>query len=610
MRLISRKQNFNARYSALIFCIALIFSAANREAYAQETATWNVIKAKSGSQGNLQANSPIHAADLFFPGDDEYDEAFSIAIRQGRVPKTNVFPLFGSELGASLNNDIKESELLSGIVFRASTPTLYYDSPAKQNDLGTSLLEDPSLDINTFPEILHFWQTLPDVLALGLNLYPSASIAFNIDISFNYRRDKIVGQSSPFQWDIDDFRENLTSAAQFPLRTYIAWVGKGYGVALGRFPSGMGWGTLSGSILNPRASSYDQIRFYLESGSFRFTSMTATSSAQLSKAEQEIQFRTFSDGSSFWDSLNDHDYAAHDMAIKLANWHEIEWKPAPWIELSVAEMSVIGGRTPSLSFVLPTTIWHNTYAAGYSNVGVSLSATIVPFRGLMLSGELFIDDMKGPRESADAKPQSLAWLGTARWSTLLFDRISLDTGLEYQHVDRWTYMRWSPYLAMYQRQTLPDGKSGVDQYLGAPWGPDYDSIGAYTNMKFKNGARLGLSYEFIRKGPIYQGMASHINVTADFDGDPNTAATTEKIWVPVYYDYDKYAGDGALEAILSRPDEYRHLLSIIGAMPLEKAIELQLSTTIGFYRNFRHVEGASETALLLYAGIVVHLPAK
>ncbi|HAL93573.1 MAG TPA: hypothetical protein DCP56_02300, partial [Spirochaetaceae bacterium] len=344
MRLISRKQNFNARYSALIFCIALIFSAANREAYAQETATWNVIKAKSGSQGNLQANSPIHAADLFFPGDDEYDEAFSIAIRQGRVPKTNVFPLFGSELGASLNNDIKESELLSGIVFRASTPTLYYDSPAKQNDLGTSLLEDPSLDINTFPEILHFWQTLPDVLALGLNLYPSASIAFNIDISFNYRRDKIVGQSSPFQWDIDDFRENLTSAAQFPLRTYIAWVGKGYGVALGRFPSGMGWGTLSGSILNPRASSYDQIRFYLESGSFRFTSMTATSSAQLSKAEQEIQFRTFSDGSSFWDSLNDHDYAAHDMAIKLANWHEIEWKPAPWIELSVAEMSVIGGR--------------------------------------------------------------------------------------------------------------------------------------------------------------------------------------------------------------------------------------------------------------------------
>ncbi|HOR49222.1 MAG TPA: hypothetical protein PLS97_07840, partial [Rectinema sp.] len=508
MRLISRKQNFNARYSALILCIVLIFSAANREAYAQETATWNVVKAKSGSQGNLQANNSIHAADLFFPGDDEYDEAFSIAIRQGRVPKTNVFPLFGSELGASLNNDIKESELLSGIVFRASTPTLYYDSPAKQNDLGTSLLEDPSLDINTFPEILHFWQTLPDVLALGLNLYPSASIAFNIDISFNYRRDKIVGQSSPFQWDIDDFRENLTSAAQFPLRTYIAWVGKGYGVALGRFPSGMGWGTLSGSILNPRASSYDQIRFYLESGPFRFTSMTATSSAQLSKAEQEIQFRTFSDGSNFWDSLNDHDYAAHQMAIKMANWHEIEWKPAPWLELSVAEMSVIGGRTPSLSFVLPTTIWHNTYAAGYSNVGVSLSAAIVPFRGLMLSGELFIDDMKGPRESADAKPQSLAWLGTARWSTLLFDRISLDTGLEYQHVDRWTYMRWSPYLAMYQRQTLPDGKSGVDQYLGAPWGPDYDSIGAYTNMKFKNGARLGLSYEFIRKGPIYQGMAS------------------------------------------------------------------------------------------------------
>jgi len=270
----------------------------------------------------------------------------------------------------------------------------------------------------------------------------------------------------------------------------------------------------------------------------------------------------------------------------------------------------MGGRMPSLGFILPTTIWHNTYAAGYSNVGVSLSAAIVPFRGLMLSGELFIDDMKGPRESADAKPESLAWLGTARWSTLLFDHISLDTGLEYQHVDRWTYVRWSPYLAMYQRQTLPDGEFGQDQSLGAPWGPDYDSIGAYTNIKFKNGASFRLSYEFIRKGPIYQGMAKkikEIEITKDLTGDSDNG---DELWVPVYYDYDKYAGDGALEAILSRPDEYRHLISLIGTMPLAKAIELQLSTTLGFYRNFRHVEGASETALLLYAGIVVHLPAK
>jgi len=612
MRLVARKHNLDTRYSALVFCMMLILGATYRKAYTQEDPARNLVKVKSGLQGNLQIQKPIHAADLFFPGDDEYDRAFSAAIRQGRLPKTNVFPLFGGELGASLEAEIAEPELLSGIVFRASTPTLYYDSPAKQKDLGTSLLEDPSLDVNAFPEILHFWQTLPDVLALGLNLYPSSSIAFKIDISFNYRRDKIIGQSSPFQWDINDLRENLTSAAQFPRRTYISWVGKGYGVAMGRFPSGMGWGMLSGSILNPRASWYDQIRFYFESGQWRFTSMTATSSAQLSKAEQEIQFRKNPDGSSFWDSVSDHDHASHDMAIKLANWHQIEWKPAPWLELSVAEMSVIGGRMPSLSFVLPTTIWHNTYAAGYSNVGVSLSAAIVPFNGLMLSGELFIDDLKGAREkqSADSKPQSLAWLGTARWSALLFDTISLDTGLEYQHVDRWTYVRWSPYLAMYQRQTLPDGESGQDQSLGAPWGPDYDSIGAYTSMKFKSGAYLRLSYEFIRKGPIYQGMASQTSVSADFDGDGTIDSAQQKIWVPVYYDYDEYAGDGALEAIFSKPDEYRHLVSLMGAVPLAKSIELQLSATLGLYRNFGHVAGASEEAFLLYAGIVVYLPVK
>ena len=66
----------------------------------------------------------------------------------------------------------------------------------------------------------------------------------------------------------------------------------------------------------------------------------------------------------------------------------------------------------------------------------------------------------------------------------------------------------------------------------------------------------------------------------------------------------------SLEAILSKPDEYRHLVSLMGAVPLAKSIELQLSATLGLYRNFGHVAGASEEAFLLYAGIVVYLPAK
>jgi len=602
-----------------VFCAALILCAVQREAYAQEATLWDPMIVASGSYGSVETSGSIHPADLFFPGDEAYDSAILEAIRAGRVPESNVFPFFGSELGvasapkkaprrnsesSSENNSESSLEsasaapaLRSGFSLSLSTPSLYYDSPATQDDLTSNLQGEPGLTPNAFPEIQHFLATLPDAIALNVRLYPSRSIAFKIDVSLFYRCDKIVGQNSTFQWDLDEWLGNLLGVAEFPRRSY------GYGVALGRFPAGMGWGKLSGSLLNPRANWYDQIHFHLESGTLRFTSMIATSSAQLSKAEEEIQFRKKEDGSSFWDSQNDHDFAGHDQAIKLANWHQIEWKPAHWLEIALAEMSVMGGRLPSLSFVLPSAIWHNVYAAGYSNVGVSLSAAVVPLSGLLISGELFVDDVLSYDETSTTKPQALAWLGTARWSKALTGKLLLDSGLEYQHVDQWTYTRWNPYLAMYQRQALTGGRRSLDQSLGAPWGPDYDSIGAYANLRFRSGASLQLSYEFIRKGPIYQGMASQVSFGSD-------GTTSQKIWVPVYYDYDKYAGDGALEAILSRPDEYRHLLSIIGAMPLTKAIELQLSTTLGFYRNFRHVEGASETALLLYAGIVVHLPAK
>jgi hypothetical protein len=257
--------------------------------------------------------------------------------------------------------------------------------------------------------------------------------------------------------------------------------------------------------------------------------------------------------------------------------------------------------------VAPTAIWHNTYAAGYSNVGGAVSVAVVPRAPLLVSAEVFMDDAKGPRESAEAKPLSLAWHVGARTAIGVRDA-AVELGAEYQHVDRWTYMRWNPYLAMYQRHTLPDGLTSLDESLGAPWGPDYDSIGGYARLAFKNGASLRLSYEFVCKGPIYQGTASRLAVTADYDGDPATPDTTEMIWVPVYYDYDRYAGPGALEAILSRPNEYRHLVALKAVVPLRRALALELSTTLGIYQNLGNVAGVTDTAILFYAGVVAHLP--
>jgi len=404
-------------------------------------------------------------------------QAFLEAIRAGEVPTTNTYPRFGAELyplahgaGTLDSESLGKVFYKSGLTASFSSPTLFYDSPAQQGDLASNLLSEPSLNEKFLPEIQHFLKTVPDPAALDLRIYAGQTIAFKLDLFFNYRRDRIVGQSSTVQWDLNQWMGNLFGAAEFPRNAYISVTGENYGLAIGRFPAGMGWGRLTGSVLNPRASWYDQIRFYLSSGNLRFTSMLATSSAQLSYAEQEIQFRRKTDGSSFWDSLNDHDYAGEDAAIKLANWHQVEWRPAPWISLNFAEMSVIGGRPPSLAFVLPSVLWHSAYAAGYSNVGASLGAAFVPTPGLLISGELFIDDMRSYDEPVIAKPQAFAWSGTARWTKNLSAALGLDLGFEYGHADRWTYLRWNPYLAMYQRQTLTGGYYGLDQFLRRPLG--------------------------------------------------------------------------------------------------------------------------------------------
>ncbi len=422
-----------------------------------------------------------HAAALYFPGDPEYDRAFADALQARQLPPSSVFPLFGTELGASVNPGSADSKpqgapwgslgARGGLNASFSSPSLYYNSPASRDDLAPSLAEDPSLSKKGFPEIQHYLQNLPDPVSLDLWIYPSPRMAFKLDLFFNYRRDSIIGQSSTFQWDLDQWMGNLLGAAEFPSKAYLAWAGDNFGIAAGRFPAGMGWGRLTGATLNPRASWYDQIRLYFDAGKLRFNAMWASSSAQLSEAESEIQFRRKTDGSSFWDSLNDHDFAANDQAIKLATWHQVEWKPLPWLGFGFAEMSVIGGRAPALHFVLPSAIWHSAYAAGYSNVGASIQAAAVPLPGLLVAGELFIDDMRSSDEPATAKPQALVWTGVARWSKALSPKLGLDLGLEYGHADRWTYVRWNPYLSMYQRQTLAGGRRSLDQSLGAPGDP-------------------------------------------------------------------------------------------------------------------------------------------
>lgn len=545
------------------------------------------------------APEAIHDADLFFPGDSAYDDTVLGAIRAGKVPPTNAFPMFGADLAAPGQplGQAAPSSLKTWI----STPTLYYDTPASSTDIAPLLTGTSNLNPKTFPEFQHFLNDTPDPLRMEVGMHPTPSLAFRFDMHFNYRRDRLTGRNSSFGWSLNEWLLNLFGSIDFPRKAWVSFAGwdarsgTHAALALGRFSSGMGWSTLYGSLLNPRASWYDQARLSLGGGALRFTAMWATSSAQLNAAEREIQFRRTSDGGSFWDALNDHDFASADLALKLATWHQLEWRPAEWISLGLAEMSMIGGRMPSLDFVLPTLLWHNTYSAGYSNVAAGFNAAITPLPGLLVSGEFLVDDIRSYDEPSYAKPDSFAWNSSARWTMTPSTGFSVDAGAEYQHVDRWTYVRWQPYLAMYQRQTLTGGGYNYDQSLGAPWGPDHDAVGLYARASWKRGPTIRASYEFIRKGPIHQGMAAQFKIDDKWT------------WIPVYYDYDRYAGAGALDAIFARPDEYRNLVSLSCTVPVLPWLDARLRSTWGRYLNFGNEAGASRDLLLLYAGIVARL---
>ena len=543
-----------------------------------------------------------HAADLLFPGAPGFEILFHSAIQAGMVPPTNTYPIFGSEAMTPL---ARRSGSSVSLLWAFSTPVLYYDSPAKEGELAANLLSAPSLTGSTFPEIQHYLASVPDPLGVYLSIQPSDNLSAYMEIQARYRRDRIFGTNFSLQWDADEWMGNLFGAVEFPNRAWVAMAGEKSGAAFGRFPSGLGWGRMSGTLLNPRASWYDQARFWLSTGDIRFTGMVVSSSSQLSEAEREIQFRRKADGGSFWDALSDHDAAAADLALKLATWHQVEWRPLNWLSFGIAEMGMIGGRVPALNFVLPSLVWHNTYASGYANVAAAVNAALVPVPGILLSGEFLVDDTRAVDEPAYAKPNSFAWQGALRWDVPIRTKagLDLDVGIEYQHVDRWTYVRWQPYLSMYQRQTLTGGYYGMDQSLGAPWGPDYDSASLSVRLSTEKRWHAELTYEFVRKGPIHQGMAAQHSVTADFDGDPSTPETIQTIWVPVYYDYEKYAGSGALAAILAKPDEFRNLISLRGSLQLHDKISLETALMFGFYQNFGNVQDASESMLLAHFGV-------
>lgn len=383
----------------------------------------------------------------------------------------------------------------------------------------------------------------------------------------------------------------------FPKEAYLSWSTDQTTVAAGRFPTGIGLGNAN-LFLNGQAFWYDQLQFSWWSKNFRFFAMWGTSSSHLSKEEYAIQTNTNpynTDDNLGWDANDNHNHASQSIIpFKMFTYHRLEFKPLTWLGLGLGEMQMIGGKVPEMSNLLPGGYWHNTYSSGNTNVMMIADLWTVPLPGLLIYGEFLMDDSRAPSEGHTSKPNCWGWeAGATAVLPVAPSGWNFSLNVEYSHVDAWTYGRWQPYLTMYQRQILTGGWSGIDIPLGHPEGNDVNQAGIRFTALGKESRRIEFGYTWISKGPLYLGRIETLKNSED-----------EDFFVPVYFDYDDWAGSGELKRITGSTRKYSHVFSLRCVWPILNQLTLDSEIDYRIIQNYAHKSGKTQTETVIKTGLI------
>lgn len=448
-----------------------------------------------------------------------------------------------------------------------------------------------------------WFDAIPPMGELGVRLTDGDVLSADVNVDLNPVRRRFTGTSTYTPWTLESYA-NL----DFPRESWVAATTESLTVAAGRFKSGIGHGVFGNTFLNGRAPWYDQAQATFFTDWFRMFWMVGTSSSFLFAEEAAVQsYGAEAPPRAGFDPLNNYDHSRFDAPAKTFMYRRFEVAPWPWLVLGIGEMGVVGGKWPDLSQLLPVVAWHNAYAPGSSNVMMALDASVVPLPGVLAFGELVVDDIATPYEDAQAKPTSLAWQLGSQWYAPLSQRHSLELAAEWSHVDRWSYARWQPYLVLQQRQILPCGCLAVDVPLGYPWGGDVDAIGASATITDHAGLTASAGLEQMWRGPVRLGALTD-TLLVDDSGAPLTDRYGAFVKAPLYYDLDRYAGDGALARFLAEhPVEQRTTLTLRAQLPVLEHLSVVGQAHLAWLVNADNVAGARTMRMLLHAGAQLQL---
>ena len=527
--------------------------------------------------------------------DGTLERLYLQTIQQGKIPPTTVQSISKAEArfyGLLSPEDIDDADDTD------DTATWHGSFSVQPFMVGWSGLDPEPWDEGYQRKLADFplanRLTLNDpLLAAGLSFgsgsfFAEASIDFSTDsLLRSVEEDGILGFWQPgeyFSWWI------------FPKVAYAAWSGNHVTIAAGRFPTGIGLGKAN-LFLNGQAFWYDHLQFSWWSEKMRFFSLWGTSSPHLNEQEYEVQtnFDPGNTGENFlgWDINDNHDYSSGiSSALKMFTYHRVEFKPFRWLGFALSEMQMVGGKTPDFSNLMPLMIWHNTYSSGTTNVMSMADVWAVPLPGLLVYGEFIMDDSRAPSESKTSKPNCWGWeAGATAVLPIAPKDWTISVNLEYSHVDEWTYARWQPYLTMTQRQILTGGHRGLDIPLGHPEGNDVTQLGLSVTALGRDEHRIEFGYTWITKGPLYLGRIEEVTR----DG--------KTYQVPVYYDFDDWAGAGELNRITGSTKKYSHVFNLRCVWPVWKNTTVDAEIDYLVIQNYAHREGNTRHQTVIKTGI-------
>lgn len=246
-------------------------------------------------------------------------------------------------------------------------------------------------------------------------------------------------------------------------RGYFTVRGSGWSVLVGRDYVHWGNGRTEGLLLSRTAGSLDHVSTALTLGRFRLSTVHA-----------------------FLDPSLPRYLAGHRLTIRLPGG----------CYLGVSESVIYTQRNFDFTYLVPIVSYYaNQYnERGDDNVLWGIDIKLPVWRGLLLYGELLIDDLQ--YESDPPAPNRVAYNVAVEVLVPVRER-DIQIFADYTFIDIFTYAHRDSLVTCY---VAGDGDYQLNPLLGSPLGPDADRWRFYIRTTFQRRVTVGIEGNFIRRG--------------------------------------------------------------------------------------------------------------